>query len=144
MSDRSIADATPEGNQAAPPRQVEQAEAAVIQADQIVMTRSAAREVNCREARLDRSAVFVVDSSTATISNSSCVQVLGEDVTVVNTPSLMVAAERARIQGSPIFFFLGSIEGDGVKPVLDWRSGLAVGAGLGLALAVAGRFLRGR
>lgn len=116
----------------------------VVQADRLLMSRSAAREVSAREARLESSAVVVVEATDATVNNSACLQVLGEEITVNNTPSLMLAAERATLHNSPVFLFLGRAEGEDLRPLLDWRAAVGLGAAFGAALAVVGAFLRGR
>jgi precorrin isomerase len=119
-----------------------------VEADSVVMTQSAAREVRAREARLDESAVVVVEATTASLANSACVQVLAESATVVSTPVFFVGAERATLSNSPVFLFLGRTDGAPVQATLDWRSALGLGAAGGVALALAsallGRLRRGR
>jgi hypothetical protein len=125
-------------------REIVEVETKTVQADRVVMTRSAAREVSAREARLDSSATVLVEATEATVVNSACVQVLAESASVSSSPALMIAAERAVIRESPVFLFLGSVEGGEVRPTLDWRGAVGLGAAFGAALALVGALLRRR
>ena len=49
---------------------------------------------------------------------------------------------------SPIFLYIGAVDGDPITPTLDWRGAVGLGAAFGVGLAVAGallgRLTRGR
>lgn len=123
-----------------PLREITDAETPIVEADSVVMTRSAARQVTTRDARLADSAVVVVEARDVSVQNSACVQVLAESVAVVNTPTFLVGAERASFTDSPIFLFLGRAD-DEVQATLDWRGAVGLGAAFGIGLAVAGALL---
>lgn len=137
-------DSTPAATAGDAVRDFTDGETRLVQADRVAMSRSAAREVSAREARLDSSAVVVVEADSATITNSACVQILAEEATVNSTPTFMLAAERASLRDSPVFLFLGRSDGGEIRPVLDWRGAVGLGAAFGAALALLGALLRRR
>lgn len=141
MSDSTVTPSGAVGAGPPPAQEFNQSGTMLVQADSLVMNQSAAKEVSAREARLEESAAVVVEATAATVSNSACLQVLAEEATVVNSPVVMVAAERASFRDSPVVVFLGSIDGEPVTPLLDWRSAVGLGAAFGVGLAVAGALL---
>ena len=126
---------------------------AQVAADLPAATPALAQHVTCENINLSQGGVQSIKASSVTLSQGGAGQVWADEMTVQQggvgmaragnltlqsgSSAFAVVADEATIEeGANTFLVVSrSFSGD-VRPTIDWRTGLAFGAGLGLALSI--------
>ena len=100
-----------------------------IEAQKVSITQGGAASVRADDFSISQGGVAVARTGSLTIGEAG--------------NSFMVVADKATVEegGSVFLLVAGSASGD-VRPALDWRTALALGAGFGLAISLIRRVLR--
>jgi len=122
---------------------MERSGAETITAERLVMTNSGARTVEARSAQIDNSGILAVKSEKAVFQNATVVAVATSEARVVRGNVFLLKADEVTVEGDARIGILAGPGCNGVKPMLDVKGALALGAGIGMALAILNALARG-
>jgi hypothetical protein len=108
---------------------------------------------------LNQGGASTIEAKTVSITNGGAANVRAEELSITNGgvalartgsltikqggSSFLALADNAEVEeGGSVFLLVAKSTSGGVRPMLDWRAALAVGAGFGLALSLIRRVLR--
>lgn len=115
-----------------------------IRAEEVNLSQGGANLIEAKKVSITQGAAANVRAEEVTINQGGVALARARHLTVAeNASSLLVVADKATVEegGSVFLLVAGSAAGD-VRPALDWRSALALGAGFGLVVALIRRVLR--
>lgn len=131
----------------------------ISDADNVEITNGGARDIDATTVNITQGGARDIEATNVTINQGGAARINAEQVTVsqggvglVRAESLTlqdggnafaVVTDKAHFDAETSVFFLisGSTSGE-VKPVLDWRAALAIGAGFALVLSALRRLRR--
>jgi hypothetical protein len=113
-----------------------------VRADHVTISQSGANRVDARTVTVSQGGVGQVHADELSISQGGIGMARVDSLTVEDGGSAFaVMADTASVeQGASVFLLVARSASGDVRPVLDWRAGLAPGAGVGLVLALLRRF----
>ncbi|HEY7035972.1 MAG TPA: hypothetical protein VH482_31855 [Thermomicrobiales bacterium] len=113
-----------------------------VTAQRVTMERSGAKTLEARSAQLVNSGVAILKSEQAVLQGGSAVLVSAKEARLVKSRAAVVVAERLTGEGElKALLHVGSSDGC-IRPVLDGRSALGLGAAFGLVVLVFGRLVK--
>ncbi len=131
----------------------------ISDADNVEITNGGARDIDATTVNITQGGARDIDATNVTINQGGAARINAEQVTVSQGGVGLVRAESLTLQDggnafavmtdkahfdaeTSVFFLIsGSTSGE-VKPVLDWRAALAIGAGFALVLSALRRIRR--
>ena len=131
----------------------------ISDADNVEITNGGARDIDATTVNITQGGARDIEATNVTINQGGAARVNAEQVTVSQGGVGIVRAEQLTLQDggnafavmadkahfdaeTSVFLLIsGSTSGE-VKPVLDWRAALAIGAGFALVLSALRRVLR--
>ena len=131
----------------------------ITDADNVEITNGGARDIDATTVNITQGGARDIDATTVTINQGGAARVSAEQVTVSQGGVGLVRAEQLTLQEggnafavmadkahfdpeTSVFLLIsGSTSGE-VKPVLDWRAALAIGAGFALVVSALRRIRR--
>lgn len=110
--------------------------------DHVTISQNGANRVDARTVTVSQGGVGQVRADELSISQGGIGLARVDSLTVEDGGSAFaVMADSASVeQGASVFLLVARSATGDVRPVLDWRTGLAIGAGVGLVLALLRRF----
>lgn len=115
-----------------------------IRAENVTLTQGGARDIEATTVSIMQGGAARVSAEQLNISQGGVAMARTDELAInEGGTAFAVVADKATIaEGSNVFLLVsGQVDGDG-RPVLDWRSALAVGVGFAAALSVIRRILR--
>lgn len=138
------ADAPIEMASESPRRPVQAVGPGDIRAEEVNLSQGGANLIEAKKVSITQGGAANVRAEEMSISQGAVALARTRNLTVAeNASSLLVVADKATVEeGASVFLLVtGSAAGD-VRPALDWRSALALGAGFGLVISLIRRVLR--
>ena len=121
---------------------LEQSTARTISAEHISINQSAIRDISADTATMTQSASFVLKSSDIALHESAAGLVSGNQVDLFDTAVGLVRGPVTIGEGSARILIQIGPANPHLKPVLDAKSALGLGAGFGASLVLLSRLLR--
>jgi hypothetical protein len=115
-----------------------------IDATTVNITQGGARDIEATNVTINQGGAARVNAEQVTVSQGGVALARAEQLTLQEGGSaFVVVADKAQLDAETSVFLLisGSASGE-VKPVLDWRAALAIGAGFALVLSALRRLRR--
>ena len=133
------------------------ADAGDVNATTVSMDRSGAESITAERVTMDHSGAKSLDARSAQLTNSGVVFLKSERAVIQNGSAVIVSAGEARfVKSSALAVFAGNVSAEGdlktllhvgpsegcVRPVLDGKGAVGLGAAFGLVVLVLGRLIR--
>ena len=115
-----------------------------IRAEEVNLSQGGANLIEAKKVSITQGGAANVRAEEISISQGGVALARTRNLTIAeNASSLLVVADKATVEdGASVFLLVaGSAAGD-VRPALDWRSALALGAGFALVMSLIRRVLR--
>jgi len=115
-----------------------------IDATNVSITQGGARDIDAKTVTVNQGGVGRIQAEEVSVSQGGVGLVRADHLTIQDGGNAFaVMADKATLDPETSVFLLvaGSTTGD-VRPVLDWRAGLAIGPGFAIALATLRRLRR--